>query len=183
MTESGRMLWVDLEMTGLDPETCVIVEVAALVTNGNLEVVAEGPQLVIHQPDEVLAKMAPIVRDMHARSGLTELIRQSTTTLEEAERQVLAFVQAHCAPKNAPLCGNSIWKDKQFLEKYMPRVMEHLHYRIVDVSTIKELCARWYPPSMHMPKKGEKHRALDDIKESLAELSFYRKTLFVPPPG
>jgi oligoribonuclease len=181
--ENGRLVWVDLEMTGLDPETCVIVEIAVLVTDGDLHVIAEGPQLVIHQPEEELAKMAPIVQEMHARSGLTDQIRQSTTTLAEAEAQVLSFLVQHCAAKSAPLCGNSIWKDKQFLERYMPRVMEHLHYRIVDVSTLKELAARWYPPSMHMPKKGEKHRALDDIKESIAELSFYRKTLFVPRPG
>lgn len=181
--EGSRLVWVDLEMTGLDPATCHIVEIAVLVTDGELNVIAEGPELVIHQPDDILAAMPPIVRDMHARSGLTELIRASKTTLAEAEAAVLAFVQSTCAPKTAPLAGNSVWKDKQFLEKYMPRVMEHLHYRIVDVSTIKELAGRWYPPSMHFPKKSEKHRALDDIKESIAELSFYRRTLFVSRPG
>ncbi len=180
--ENGRLVWVDLEMTGLDPATCHIVEVAVLVTDGELGVVAEGPELVVHQPDDVLAAMPPVVRDMHARSGLTEQIRRSTTSLAQAEDAVLAFLTEHVTPKNAPLCGNSVWKDKQFLEKYMPRVMEHLHYRIVDVSTIKELAARWYPPSMQMPKKAEKHRALEDIKESIAELAFYRRSLFVPKP-
>lgn len=181
--DGSRLVWVDLEMTGLDPATCHIVEVAVLVTDGDLNIVAEGPEIVIHQPDEILGAMPPIVRDMHARSGLTDLIRASKTSLAEAESAVLAFVRETCLPKTAPLAGNSVWKDKQFLEKYMPSVMEHLHYRIVDVSTIKELASRWYPAGMGYPKKSEKHRALDDIKESISELAFYRRTLFVPRPG
>ncbi len=181
--DPGRLVWVDLEMTGLDPAEHVIVEIAVLVTDGDLALVAEGPDLVIHQPDAELAKMAPVVAEMHARSGLTDKIRASTVTLAQAEDAVASFVAAHCARGVAPLCGNSVWKDKQFLERYMPRVMEHLHYRIVDVSTIKELASRWYPPAMRAPAKAEKHRALDDIRESIAELSHYRRVLFVPPPS
>jgi oligoribonuclease len=177
-TNDDRLVWVDLEMTGLDPSTCVIVEIATLVTDGQLHVVAEGPNLVIHQPESVLAGMAPEVQAMHAKSGLTDRIRASTTTREEAARATLEFLQAHVTSKSAPLCGNSVWKDKQFLEREMPEIVAHLHYRLVDVSTVKELARRWYG-GVALPKKQERHRALDDIRESIAELALYRERLFV----
>ncbi len=174
------LVWVDLEMTGLDPETCRIVEIATLLTDGQLSIVAEGPELVISVPEEDLARMAPVVVEMHAKSGLTERIRRSTTTLEQAAQVTLEFLQQHCAPGSAPLCGNSVWKDKQFLERYMPEVTRHLHYRLVDVSTIKELARRWYPAAGAAPKKKERHRALEDIRESIEELRFYRDRFFLP---
>jgi oligoribonuclease len=175
-----RMVWVDLEMTGLDPERCAIVEIATVVTDFGLNVIAEGPCLVVHQPDDVLAKMDAFVVELHTRSGLIERIRASTTRVEEAERATLEFVAAHCTKGTAPLCGNSIYKDRSFLERYMPAFVGHLHYRMVDVSTIKELVRRWYPPALHAPKKKETHRALDDIRESIAELAYYREHVFRP---
>lgn len=172
-----RLVWVDLEMTGLDPAESIILEIATLVTNEDLEIVAVGPELVIHATEAELSRMAPIVVEMHQKNGLTERVRASTTTLEEAEEATHAFLAQHVAEKTAPLCGNSVWKDKQFIEKYMPRVMGLLHYRIVDVSSIKELVRRWYP-ALPPPEKSERHRALDDIKESIAELSHYRRNVF-----
>ncbi|HVY45323.1 MAG TPA: oligoribonuclease [Minicystis sp.] len=177
----GRMVWVDLEMTGLEPDTCAIVEMATLVTDSELRVVAEGPCLVIHQPDDVLAGMSAFVRDLHTRSGLLERIRASTVTLDDAAAQTLAFLEQHAQKGTSPLCGNSVWKDRAFLERYMPKVVAYLHYRMVDVSTVKELVRRWYPPPKHAPKKREVHRALDDIRESIEELRFYRENVFVAP--
>ena len=174
------MFWVDLEMTGLDAERCAIVEIASVVTDGELKVVAEGPCLVVHQSDEVLAAMDDFVRQMHARSGLTDRIRESTVTLEAAQAATMAFVAQHCDPKTAPLCGNSVWKDREFLARYMPNLAGYLHYRLVDVSTIKELVRRWYPEGRHAPRKKEVHRALDDILESIEELRSYRSTVFQP---
>ncbi len=181
MTDAARddrIVWIDLEMTGLDPETCVIVEIATIVTDSDLAIVAEGPNLVIHHPDEALAQMAPVVVEMHARSGLTERIRASQTTLEEAEAATLAFVSAHVARGTAPLGGNSIWKDRQFLERYMKGLTGFLHYRNIDVSTLKELVKRWFPPGVRAPQKKETHRALDDIRESIEELRYYRENVF-----
>ena len=180
---SQRMVWVDLEMTGLDPDVSVIVEIATIVTESDLTVVAEGPNLVIHQPEEVLAGMSDFVRDLHARSGLLERIRASDVSLAAAAEQTVAFLSKHIAKGMAPLCGNSVWKDRSFLERYMPSVIDLLHYRIVDVSTLKELARRWYPGSMLPPKKKELHRALDDIRESIEELRYYRANLFVRPPS
>ncbi len=180
MVSIDNLVWIDLEMTGLDPRTCVIVEIATLITDAQLNLVAEGPSLVIHQPPEQLAKMSELVVKMHTRSGLLERIPSSELSLEQAEAQTLAFVREHCAPLTAPLCGNSIWKDRQFLERYMPELSDFVHYRNVDVSTIKELCKRWYP-SLRRPKKSESHRALDDIRESINELRWYRTNLFHQP--
>lgn len=176
---SAPLVWVDLEMTGLDPATCTIVEVATIVTDGNLNLIAEGPSLVVHQPEEVLATMNSFVHDLHVRSGLLDRIRSSTVSLEQAETETLAFLEHHAARGASPLCGNSVWKDRAFLEKYMPRVVNFLHYRMVDVSTIKELVRRWYPPAYHAPKKKEIHRALDDIRESIEELRWYRSKVLV----
>ena len=180
---NGTLVWIDLEMTGLEPETCVIVEIATIVTDSNLGLIAEGPCLVVHQPDDVLARMNPFVRDLHTRSGLLERIKSSTTTLEQATSETLAFLAQHCPKGTAPLCGNSVWKDRAFLEKYMPSIVEHLHYRMIDVSTIKELARRWFPQicAKVPPKKKEIHRALDDIRESIEELRWYRSKVFVAP--
>jgi oligoribonuclease len=135
--------------------------------------------LVIHQPEELLAAMHPEVQAMHARSGLTERIRASSLSLPEAEALTLAFLREQVAPGTAPLCGNSVWKDRAFLERYLPSVPRHLHYRMIDVSSIKECVRRWYSPEL-LPKKGETHRALDDIRESIAELAWYREKVFLP---
>lgn len=175
---SSRLVWVDLEMTGLDPATCAIVEIATLVTDSQLNIVAEGPSLIVHQPEPTLASMTDFVRTMHEKNGLLERVRVSTITLEDAERQTLAFLESQVDRGTAPLCGNSVWKDRQFLERYMPKVIAHLHYRMVDVSTIKELARRWYPSRDVLPKKREVHRALDDIRESIGELAHYRAHLF-----
>jgi oligoribonuclease len=173
------MFWVDLEMTGLDPDRCAIVEIASLVTDADLQILAEGPHLIVNQPEEELAKMDDFVRQMHQRSGLLDKIRASTTSLAQAEEATFQFLTQHVPEaRSAPLCGNSIWKDREFLDRAMPRVTAHLHYRLVDVSTIKELVRRWYPADRHAPKKKEVHRALDDILESIEELRFYRRTIF-----
>ncbi len=172
---------MDLEMTGLDPETDVIVEIGTLITDDNLVIIAEGPDLVIHQPDSALALMQPIVVEMHTKSGLLEAIKTSTVTLEEAGNATLEFIKLHVAEaRSVPLCGNSIGTDRRFLAKYLPEIENYLHYRSVDVSSIKELSKRWYPKvGIDRPNKGGSHRAMDDIKESVRELQFYRDKLFV----
>ena len=168
-------------MTGLEPEHNVIVEIATLITDDDLQIVAEGPDLVIHQPDEALAIMEPVVVEMHTSSGLLPRIRSSTVTLQEAGDLTLAFIKQHIPEaRTVPLCGNSIGTDRRFLARYLPEIENHLHYRSVDVSTIKELARRWYPGTVNTgPKKAAAHRALDDIRESIDELRFYRQTLFV----
>ncbi len=178
--KKDRLVWVDLEMTGLDAATCAIVEIATLITEGDLTLVAEGPNLVITQPEEALARMAPEVVAMHEKNGLLARIRASTTSLAEAEAATLAFVREHCEHREAPLAGNSIHKDRQFIERYMPALHGYLHYRNVDVSTVKELARRWYPGRVPVYEKGDKHRALDDIRESIGELLHYRAHVFVP---
>lgn len=176
-----RMIWVDLEMTGLDPETCAIVEIATIITEADLTVIAEGPSLVIHPSEAALSTMSAFVRDLHARSGLLDRIHSSSISIADAEAQTTAFLGLHCQKGTALLCGNSVWKDRAFLERYMPAVIEFLHYRMVDVSTIKELVRRWYPASFHPPKKKEVHRAQDDIRESIEELKWYKARVFVSP--
>jgi oligoribonuclease len=174
---------MDLEMTGLVPEVDVIVEIATLVTDDQLEIVAEGPDLVVHQPADVLARMDPFVRDMHTKSGLLPLIEASTVSLEEAGAATLAFIKEHVPePRTVPLGGNSIGTDRRFLVKYLPEIEDHLHYRSIDVSTIKELCRRWYPEVLkaRVEKEG-RHRALDDIRASVDELRYYRETVFKQP--
>jgi len=176
------LVWMDLEMTGLDPARHVIVEIATIVTDDHLEVVAEGPDLVVHQPPEALAAMEDVVREMHTASGLLAAIEASTTTLEEAGEATLAFIKEHVPePRTVPLCGNSIGTDRRFLAAYLPAIEEHLHYRSVDVSTIKELTRRWYPGAIEaVPRKATAHRALDDIRESIEELRWYRDHVFRP---
>lgn len=182
---NDRLVWIDCEMTGLDLGRDALIEIAALVTDGELRVLGEGVDLVIHTDDALLDGMVDVVRDMHARSGLTEEVRRSTVTLREAEEQVLAYVREHVPePRTAPLAGNSIATDRGFLTRDMPELDAHLHYRMVDVSSVKELCRRWFPRVFYAkPEKGLAHRALADIRESIRELDYYRKTLFVPPPG
>jgi oligoribonuclease len=176
------LVWMDLEMTGLDPAKDVIVEIATIITDDQLEIVAEGPDLVVHQPDEALAVMDPVVVEMHTASGLLPLIKASTTTLQEAGAATLAFIKQHVPEaRTVPLCGNSIGTDRRFLAIYLPEIEEHLHYRSVDVSTIKELTRRWYPGALEAtPRKATAHRALDDIRESITELRWYRDNVFKP---
>ncbi len=174
------LVWMDLEMTGLDPARNVIVEMATIVTDDELSVIAEGPDLVIHQPDEALDAMEDIVREMHTRSGLIPAIRASTVTLEAAGAATLAFIQEHVPEaRTVPLCGNSIGTDRRFLSIYLNEIEEYLHYRSVDVSTLKELAKRWKPEILtEQPRKETAHRALGDIRESIEELRFYRKRFF-----
>lgn len=177
------LVWMDLEMTGLDHTSEVIVEIATLITDDELNIVAEGPDLVVHQPEDVLGRMDPFVVDMHTRSGLLDLIRASTITLEQAGAETLAFIREHCpVERTVPLCGNSIGTDRRFLAAYLPEIEEYLHYRSVDVSSLKELVRRWYPDVLTQRgwKQGS-HRALDDIRESIAELELYRSLVFAGP--
>ncbi|MGO2425662.1 MAG: oligoribonuclease [Corynebacterium flavescens] len=183
--KNDRLVWIDLEMTGLDPQRHVIVEVAAIITDANLNIVGEGIDVVVHASEEELAQMDDFVTKMHAHSGLDEEIRASKTTLKEAEDAVLALVEEHCDPEHpAPLAGNSIATDRTFIRAYMPRLDKALHYRMIDVSTIKELSRRWYPRAYYnQPEKGMAHRALQDIIESIRELDFYRRSVFRTDEG
>jgi oligoribonuclease len=173
---------MDLEMTGLDPAHDVIVEIATLVTDDNLEILGDGLDLVVHQPPEALALMQDVVRNMHTSSGLLEAIEASTLSLEEAGRQTLEFIKKHVTEaRSVPLCGNSIGTDRRFLAAYLPEIEEYLHYRSIDVSSVKELAKRWYPKECAgAPGKASAHRALGDIQESVAELRYYREAVFKP---
>ena len=181
----AALVWVDCEMTGLDLGKDKLIEVAALVTDPDLNVLGDGVDLVIHADDAALDAMPEVVRAMHARSGLTDEVRRSPITMAEAEEAVLAYVREHVPnPRTAPLCGNSIATDRGFLARDMPTLDSYLHYRMIDVSSIKELCRRWYPRVYFgQPAKGLAHRALADIRESIRELEYYRRTVFVPQPG
>jgi oligoribonuclease len=178
--DDDNLVWLDLEMTGLDVEKHTIVEIACIVTNSDLEPLDEGIDIVIHQDAGALAQMDDFVRKMHTKSGLLPAISASTVSLDEAHAQTLAYVRTHVpAPGTAPLCGNSIGTDRRFLDRYMHDLDTFLHYRSIDVSSLKELCRRWYPEIYtKRPGKAEQHRALDDVRESLAELRFYRERLF-----
>ena len=179
------LVWIDCEMTGLDLGKDKLIEVAALITDPELNVLGDGVDLVIHADDAALDSMPDVVRDMHAKSGLTEEVRRSVVTMAEAEEAVLAYVKEHVPnPRTAPLCGNSIATDRGFLARDMPTLDNYLHYRMIDVSSIKELARRWYPRVYFgQPAKGLAHRALADIRESIRELEYYRRTIFVPLPG
>ena len=182
---NDRLVWIDCEMTGLDLVHDALIEIAVLVTDGDLNVLGEGVDVVIHADDDALAAMPDVVRDMHAHSGLTEEVRRATVTIAEAEQLVLAYVREHVPePRTAPLAGNSIATDRGFITRDMPELDAYLHYRMVDVSSLKELCRRWFPRVFYAkPEKGLAHRALADILESIRELDYYRHTLFVAPPG
>lgn len=177
------LAWMDLEMTGLDPSKDAIVEIATLITDDDLEVIAEGPDIVVHQPEDVLTRMSDAVREMHTRNGLLEEVRRSTTTLRRAGELTLEFLREHIRePGTVPLCGNSIGTDRRFLAAQLPQLEEFFHYRVVDVSSIKELARRWNPALLEeAPVKKEGHRALDDIRESVEELRFYRDRFFRLP--
>jgi oligoribonuclease len=179
------LAWMDLEMTGLEPSRHVIVEIASLITDDDLTIVAEGPDLVVHATPEQLADMDDFVTSMHSRSGLLDAITASTLTLAEAGAQTLAFLKLHIPePRTVPLAGNSIGTDRRFLATHLPDIEEYLHYRSVDVSTVKELCRRWYPDvAKAAPEKKGGHRALQDIVESVAELDYYRTAIFNPAPS
>ena len=178
------LVWMDLEMTGLDHTRDLIVEIATIVTDDELRVVAEGPDLVIHADDAALEAMDPVVVEMHTRSGLLPAIRDSKVTLDEAGQATYDFIRAHIpAPRTVPLCGNSIGTDRRFLASYLPEIENYLHYRSVDVSSVKELVKRWYPDiTQAMQRKSGSHRALDDIRSSIEELRWYRGSVFVTPP-
>ena len=176
------LVWIDLEMTGLDPRHDAIIEIATLITDAALEVVAAGPDIVVHTDELHLARMIPIVQEMHARSGLTELVRSSHLSLESAEEQTLAFVREHCKARSSPLCANSIWCDRMFLKLHMPRLDDFLHYRTIDVSSFKEVGKRWAVRAVaNTPRKSDRHRALDDIRDSIDELKYYQRTWLAPP--
>jgi oligoribonuclease len=180
---ASNLIWLDLEMTGLNPDVDVIIEIASLVTDSDLNVLAEGPMLAIRTPEDKLAGMDDWCTKTHTESGLVDRIRASTVTLADAEAQTVAFVQQWIPKGASPLCGNSIAHDRRFVRLYMPAFEDWLHYRNVDVSSIKELVRRWYPESMRPPKKVGNHLALDDIRESVEELRWYRANVFVAPPG
>jgi oligoribonuclease len=181
-SRADRIVWMDLEMTGLDSERERIIEIAVLVTDSDLNVVAEGPELVVHQSNELLDGMDEWNTSHHGESGLTERVRASTLSEEDAQTLVLEFLEKECVQGKAPLAGNSIWQDRRFLARYMKRIDAFLHYRIIDVSSVKELARRWYPDSLAgAPAKRGAHRALDDVLESIEELRFYREHVFRAP--
>jgi len=178
-----RLVWIDLEMTGLEVERDVIVEIACIVTDAELAEIDDGIQLVVHADADTLAKMGDFVREMHTKSGLLPEIERSDIDVATAQKAVLGYIRAHVpTASSSPLCGNSIGTDRRFLAAYMRELDDYLHYRSIDVSSLKELCRRWYPAVYKKrPGKAEHHRALDDIRESIAELRFYRENLFVQP--
>ena len=175
----SHLVWIDLEMTGLDPSQDKIIEIATIVTDSELNVIAQGPVLAIWQPPEVLAAMDDWNQKHHSESGLVSRIQQSTISAANAEQQTLEFLKRYIVPNTSPLCGNSICQDRQFLMRYMPSLIEFLHYRNLDVSTIKELAKRWKPEIMGQFSKKNLHQALADIEESIAELRFYRQHFFI----
>lgn len=174
MTPKGNLVWIDLEMTGLEPETDLIIEIATIVTDSELNVLAEGPTLAIHQSDEVLENMNPWCIDQHGRSGLTQRVRESKTSLAEAEQQTIEFISQYVEKGASPLCGNSVHQDRRFMYKYMVELENWFHYRNLDVSTLKELAKRWRPDVAAGVKKQGSHLALDDIRDSINELRHYR---------
>ncbi len=181
---SDVLLWLDMEMTGLEPDKERIIEVATILTDGQLNEIAIGPEFIIRQDDAVLAAMDSWNKKHHGSSGLTERVRTSTIDDATAEAATLAFINAHIAGNDRPvLAGNSIHQDRRFIRRYMPKLDARLHYRMVDVSTIKELSRRWHPDAIaKQPSKRESHRALDDVRESIDELRYYRQAIFVPAP-
>ena len=173
-----HLVWMDLEMTGLDPDRHTIIEIATLITTSGLDLVAEGPALAIHQPAAVLDAMDEWNQEHHGQSGLTARVLASTTSMAKAEEQTLAAVRHYCPSRTAPLCGNSIYQDRRFLARHMPTLEAYFHYRNIDVSTLKELVRRWYPQGPEPPAKAHTHIALNDIRESIEELRFYRQHFF-----
>ena len=181
--KQGNLVWIDLEMTGLEPERCHILEIATIITDGELEVVAEGPVFVVHNTEEQLETLSDWSRDTFTRSGLLDRVRASEIDCAEAERRTLEFIKEHCAKRSAPLCGNSIHTDRTFLYSRMRELHDWLHYRNVDVSSFKEVLRRWYPKDYAPPAKAGLHEALADIRESIAELRYYREAFLHPEAG
>lgn len=181
MKHEQNLIWIDLEMTGLLLEEDTILEIAVVITDGNLQVVAQGPSLVIYHPEKVLEAMGQWCKTQHAKSGLIVDVQQSAITMEHAQQEVLDFLQEYTFAQKSPLCGSSVWVDRMFLRKCMPRIESHAHYRNVDVSSVKELITRWYPIDIkkELPSK-DVHRALEDIYESINELKYYRQNFFIP---
>ncbi|AOE87764.1 oligoribonuclease [Pseudomonas sp. TCU-HL1] len=178
MQNALNLIWIDLEMTGLNPDTDVIIEMATIVTDSELNVLAEGPTIAIHQSDEVLAGMDEWNTRQHGQSGLTQRVRESRISAAEAEAQTLAFLDQWVPKGKSPICGNSICQDRRFLYRHMPQLEAYFHYRNLDVSTVKELAARWSPTVRDGVKKSSSHLALDDIRDSIAELQHYREHFF-----
>ena len=179
LQNKNNLIWLDLEMTGLDPKEHTIIEIATLITDSALNILAEGPALAICHDLETLKKMEAWSLKTHTKSGLLKRVETSEMTLQQAEEKTLAFVSRYCKAKGSPLCGNSIGHDRRFLERYMPKLFSYLHYRNIDVSTVKELVLRWYPKGVQMPKKKAAHLAMEDIQESIRELKFYRENYFM----
>ncbi len=173
-----KLIWIDLEMTGLYPQTHVILEIASIVTDGHLNIIAEGPDIAINHPEHILSSMDEWSREQHQESGLLDRVKASSRDCRRAEEQTLDFVSRYCEKGKSPLCGNSVWQDRRFLIKYMPRLEAFLHYRNIDVSSVKELVRNWYP-SLPPFKKQKAHLAMSDIEESIKELKYYREKVFV----
>ncbi|XP_065169820.1 oligoribonuclease, mitochondrial-like [Atheta coriaria] len=177
--EINRIVWVDLEMTGLDIERDTILEIACIITDSKLNIVAEGPNLIINTPEDKLNAMNEWCINQHGKTGLTEAAKNSSISLQQAEDNIMDFVQSHVMKSHSPLAGNSVYMDRLFLKKYMPKLDDYLHYRIIDTSTVKELCRRWNKEMYKTaPKKEYSHRALNDIRESISELKFYKENFF-----
>ena len=177
------LVWIDLEMGGLDPKKYTIIEIGAVITDNDLNIIAEEPAIAIRHPKKTFDSMEPWSRFHHKKSGLTDECRRSKIPLKKAEAKVLDFVKTYCKERTAPLCGNTIWQDRRFLVKYMPKLEAYLHYRTIDVSSVKELVQRWYPADHKMPRgKKQTHRVTEDIRESIDELKYYRSKVFIPSP-
>ena len=181
--KNDRLVWVDMEMSGLLPETDRILEIAMIVTDGDLNIVAEGPVLVVHQEDAVLDRMDAWNKGTHGKSGLIDKVKASTLSEAEVEAECLAFLKQHVKSSISPMCGNTIHQDRRFMNRYMPKLEAYFHYRNIDVSTIKELCKRWQPEVAKGFSKQQAHTALADIIESVEELRYYREKLFIPTVG
>ena len=177
-SNENNLIWIDLEMTGLNPDTDVIIEIATVVTDADLNILAEGPVFAIHQPDSIMLKMDEWNTNQHGKSGLTQRVRESAVLVAEAQRTTLDFLKAWVPERASPICGNSICQDRRFLARWMPELERYFHYRNLDVSTVKELATRWAPQAIGKRKKGESHRAMDDVRESVEELRHYRESFF-----